>query len=305
MQTNKKMNEYLDVSFRRIVENLDQAILVLGGDLVESPAVEYANPAFARWVGAHNDEIAGNSLAFLFAPEDREYLMQTLLMTIETGRDQVASLGFVGLDRHHRKIDFIVKPFHRKMGAPVSCMLIEKAQKDNADLAVSGDQSQDLWKAQQNDPETGVFNRRYLYEQIERECLRLQRYGSVYTLLSIELIPTSEEDTDRELGVIDAVFALVAGILQEAFRTQDIIGRNQPDQFIVLLPETKLTHAMDVAERIRHDVAKMNNHSLVGFDLAIGITEGKAVDAHFSGSLDRLEQAIEKARMTRGVAYYL
>ena len=129
MQTNKKMNEYLDVSFRRIVENLDQAILVLGGDLVESPAVEYANPAFARWVGAHNDEIAGNSLAFLFAPEDREYLMQTLLMTIETGRDQVASLGFVGLDRHHRKIDFIVKPFHRKMGAPVSCMLIERPKR--------------------------------------------------------------------------------------------------------------------------------------------------------------------------------
>ncbi len=305
MQATKKVNEYLDVNFRRIVENLDQAILVLGGDLLEAPEVEYANPAFARWVGAHNDEIAGNSLAFLFPPEDREYLMETLQMTVETGRDQVASLGFTGLDRHHRKIDFIVKPFLRKMGAPVSCMLIERAQKDSADFAVQGDHAMDLWKAQQNDPETGVFNRRYLYEQIERECLRLQRYGSVYTLLSIELISTSEDEGDRELGLIDAAFALVAGILQEAFRTQDIIGRNQPDQFIVLLPETKLSRALDVAERIRHDVARLNHQSLVGFDLAIGITEGKAADVHFSDSLDRLEQAIEKARHTRSVAYFL
>ncbi len=288
--------------YERLLDQLEMAVLVLAGDLKTQPEVVYSNAAFSQWIAASSEELTGASLAFLFSAKDSDDMTKAIALVCKSGADQVISLNFTGHDKNHRQIDFVIKPFKTRRGKIVACLLQELQRKPLLDMV---DPKDDLrWHAEQKDSESDVFNRRYFYEQVERECLRLYRYGSVYTLIGVELL--IDEEVKAKVSDWDKKFLSAAKILKEAFRSQDIIGRNQPDQFIVMMPETKLSQALYVAERLKRafndDYAKGN-----GVRVAIGVTEGKVTDQHFSDTLERVEASLENASASLGrkVAYSL
>lgn len=288
--------------YERLLDQLEIAVLVLAGDLKGQPDVVYSNAAFSHWVAASAEELANASLAFLFSVKDCEEITKAVALVCETGADQAISLNFTGHDKNRRLIDFVIKPFKTRRKKIVACLLQELQRKPTLDLADPQDNLR--WHAEQKDCESDVFNRRYFYEQVERECLRLYRYGSVYTLIGVELL--IDEAVKAKVSDWDTKFLSAAKILKDAFRSQDIICRNQPDQFMVMMPETKLSQALYVAERLKRafsdDYAKGN-----GVRVAIGVTEGKVTDQHFSDTLQRVEASLENASASLGrkVAYSL
>jgi diguanylate cyclase (GGDEF)-like protein len=119
------------------------------------------------------------------------------------------------------------------------------------------------------DPLTNLYNRRHFLDLAEVEFLRCRRSGSILSLLLIDIDQFKlVNDTHGHLtgdGVIQMVSALVSGSL----RVTDTVARFGGEEYIVLLPETKMAQALQLAERIRRSIASSPLH---GADRTIAVT---------------------------------
>jgi diguanylate cyclase (GGDEF)-like protein len=101
---------------------------------------------------------------------------------------------------------------------------------------------------------TGLFNRRYFFEQLEKEIQRARRYRRVFSLLMMDLDDFKRyNDTHGHLRG-DEVLREVARLLLGTTRRADVVARFGGEEFVVLLPEIDDQGAEVVAEKIRSAV---------------------------------------------------
>ena len=105
------------------------------------------------------------------------------------------------------------------------------------------------------DPLTGVFNRRYLMEQLPREIDRAARYGRRLsaTMCDIDHFKMINDTHGHLTG--DEVLKWFATCLQKGVRTSDWIARYGGEEFVIVLPETNVTNAATAAEHLRKHIA--------------------------------------------------
>jgi diguanylate cyclase (GGDEF)-like protein len=142
------------------------------------------------------------------------------------------------------------------------------------------------------DPLTGVFNRRYFFERMQAQMDYLAR--PVYcSILMIDI--DHFKQVNDSLGHIagDQVLQAFAQRLHALLRSSDLIGRIGGDEFIVLLPDTRLENAQRLAERLCLQVAaepvETQDYGKCMLTISIGIAECSA-----SGS-NTLQQIIVQA----------
>lgn len=101
------------------------------------------------------------------------------------------------------------------------------------------------------DPLTGLNNRRYLFERAEQEYKRSSRYGSPLSIMIMDLdhFKVINDTCGHHEG--DRALQVFTSICKEMTRTTDLLGRIGGEEFMMILPETELDKAMQVAERIR------------------------------------------------------
>ena len=88
------------------------------------------------------------------------------------------------------------------------------------------------------DPLTGVYNRRYLMEQLPREIDRAARYGRQLSTIMCDVDHFKKiNDTHGHLTG-DEVLKWFATTLQSGVRTSDWIARYGGEEFVIVLPET-------------------------------------------------------------------
>ena len=107
------------------------------------------------------------------------------------------------------------------------------------------------------DPLTGLFNRHKLSESLETEVERAVRYSRPVSLIMMDLDDLKGvNDTQGHVGG-DVVLQRVADAIRGHVRRLDLATRFGGDEFLVLLPETTLEDAEQVAERIGEEVKKI------------------------------------------------
>lgn len=123
---------------------------------------------------------------------------------------------------------------------------------------------------------TGLYNRRYLENVLERECRRAVRAGRPLSVLVIDIDHFKRfNDTWGHDGG-DAVLKKFAELLRTSFRGEDIACRYGGEEFVVLLPETTFDEAFARAEELRlhvHQVSVEHRQQPMG---AIAISIGVA-----------------------------
>lgn len=135
------------------------------------------------------------------------------------------------------------------------CILVE----DATDAYVYQQQLQQsvarLQLANRTDGLTGVFNRSYWQQQLGYEIQRAERYQHPLSLLLFDLDKFKQlNDHYGHLGG-DAVLIEVARLVAALLRDTDLLGRYGGEEFGIILPETDLTGAMQVAQRLCSAVA--------------------------------------------------
>lgn len=102
------------------------------------------------------------------------------------------------------------------------------------------------------DPLTGLYNRRYLEEQLGHIHAMATRMRRPYALLALDLDNMKHvNDTFGHAAGDDAIRSF-ADELRAAIRAGDLAVRMGGDEFIVVLPEAQTPEAVSLAQRLRH-----------------------------------------------------
>jgi diguanylate cyclase (GGDEF)-like protein len=97
----------------------------------------------------------------------------------------------------------------------------------------------------------------------------------------------------------DAALRAAAGALRQAARRADTAGRLGGEEFALLLPETTLTQAVVVAERIRRDVAAItvpHGNTPIRFTCSIGVAEQTPAVNDLDALLRSADEAMYEAK---------
>jgi diguanylate cyclase (GGDEF)-like protein len=131
------------------------------------------------------------------------------------------------------------------------------------------------------DPMTGVLNRRAFFSQAAVEWARCMRSHRPLSLLTSDIDFFKKVNDTHGHQVGDLVIKDFATRAQQMLRMPDVLARFGGEEFTILLPDTGLTEARNVAERIRREIENHRDKALPRYTVSIGlsVTHGKAGDA--------------------------
>lgn len=131
------------------------------------------------------------------------------------------------------------------------------------------------------DPLTGVFNRRGLFQLGEREVERALRFHDPLSVAMLDLDHFKQVNDTYGHPIGDRVLHKLAACCRMQMRNVDVLARYGGEEFILLLPETDLANATQVAERVRESIATLvvsaePNQSATGKTVHITVSLGVA-----------------------------
>lgn len=128
---------------------------------------------------------------------------------------------------------------------------LQKVEVMQRDLAR---QNQELLVLATRDSLSGVLNRRALFEAFDNLLTQANQQGGEVSCLMVDIDRFKSINDRYGHGVGDKVIKMVAGALNDTARATDLVGRYGGEEFCVLLPDTPLEEAREVAERIRRAI---------------------------------------------------
>lgn len=145
---------------------------------------------------------------------------------------------------------------------------------------------------------TGIANRRFFLRTAEAEYERFLRYKRPFSVLMVDIDHFKKINDRFGHAVGDEALRLVAKMLSDSKRETDLIGRIGGEEFALLLPETGLSGATDIAVRLRRSCHSVNIHTLepVFLTVSIGATQARTGDASFDDILRRADAALYQAK---------
>jgi diguanylate cyclase (GGDEF)-like protein len=150
------------------------------------------------------------------------------------------------------------------------------------------------------DPLTGLFNRRYLEQVLERECRRAVRSRRPLTLLALDVDHFKQfNDTWGHDGG-DAVLRELGTLLKANFRGEDVPCRLGGEEFVVLMADAALDTARDRAEHLRRIVqqlpVKFRSQTLSSITISVGLAAFPEHGASPEGLLETADRALYQAK---------
>ncbi|HEY1360416.1 MAG TPA: diguanylate cyclase [Thermoleophilaceae bacterium] len=132
------------------------------------------------------------------------------------------------------------------------------------------------------DPLTGLYNRRFLLEAVQKEIDRQRRAGSSVSLVLFDLDDFKRINDRHGHGVGDEVLFRFGEIATGLIRPMDSFARLGGEEFALLLPETDQLDALLVAERVRAAISRQELVPGVTLRVSAGIStcpgDGDTVD---------------------------
>jgi len=122
---------------------------------------------------------------------------------------------------------------------------------------------------------TGLHNHMYFQEQVELEIERARRFDRQFSILFIDLDRFKVINDTLGHTVGNSMLRQLAAVLKEHTRNMDTVARYGGDEFALILPETDLRAAIDLAERLRSAVEE-TSFQVVPIDQFIA--EGSTAD---------------------------
>jgi diguanylate cyclase (GGDEF)-like protein/PAS domain S-box-containing protein len=118
---------------------------------------------------------------------------------------------------------------------------------------------------------TEIYNRRKIDSCLQQEYERSKRYGSLFSVLMIDVDYFKNVNDKYGHFVGDKVLHRLAILLNENTRTVDEVGRWGGEEFLVVCPETGLKDAVTVAENLRKAVELHEFPEVGHITISIGI----------------------------------
>ena len=145
---------------------------------------------------------------------------------------------------------------------------------------------------------TGCYNKKQIEILLEKFLSESLRYNVPLSIMMLDIDHFKKVNDTYGHLVGDFILKEVANILKSTIRHSDACGRFGGEEFIIILPNTKLIGAMKLAERIRKNIQNHEfifNNTKIFVTISIGITSASKTDSIFS-LIERADEALYEAK---------
>lgn len=253
-----------DSSFcQTIAERINTGVLVVD--------VDYKIVEFNRFMQVHahkkQQDVIGQSVFDVFPELPKRWFERKLASVI-----QLNSPSFCSWEQRHHLFELphtrpittdsmymaqncTFMPITGEHGISHVCILIEDATDVAHYQGKLNHALEELARANRIDGLTQVFNRKHWEECLDKEFSRARRYGHNVALIMFDLDHFKKLNDTYGHQAGDRVLVDTASRIKSLLRLCDQFGRYGGEEFAIILPETDLSGALDVAERIRASIA--------------------------------------------------
>lgn len=138
------------------------------------------------------------------------------------------------------------------------------------------------------DPLTGLFNRRFMEESLQRELLRSDRNGQPLGVLMLDIDHFKHFNDRYGHDAGDLLLSEAAKIMSDRIRASDITCRYGGEEFIIVLPDSSQEIALDCAERIRFEISQLRLNYQDRQLEPVTVSVGVAIYPHHAQTADNL-----------------
>jgi diguanylate cyclase (GGDEF)-like protein/PAS domain S-box-containing protein len=169
-----------------------------------------------------------------------------------------------------------------------------RALADHTALALSNLMLREQLRAQSlSDPLTGLYNRRYMYQQLARLIAVWERGGATFAVILIDVDHFKSFNDRFGHDVGDEVLVAIADVLQNEVRKSDIACRMGGEEFVILMSGASAELARERAELLRTSVKALKIKG--AGDEVVTISAGVALYPEHGSDTFALMRAADKA----------
>ena len=263
----KELKKVVDVSWAAIIliEENDLYFLALSSEIGSAWKVGERVPikgTATEWVATHKKSVVESDLS-------QESRFETAKYHLKQG---VRSIAYLPLIAKGKAIgSLVVASCNPNAYSQRHVMLLEQLA---SQIAMPVENSRLYAEAEEKariDELTGLLNRRSLGELIISEIGRHSRYGGVFSMIILDLDSFKAFNDSYGHLAGDKLLREIGSIMKGTIRSADQAFRYGGDEFAILLAQTTIEAAYEVAERVRQRVALEVEAGHVSITVSLGL----------------------------------
>ncbi len=299
--------EELEKSNQAIIDTKNRLQNVITGaelgywDWNYQTGVYEVNDRWLEMLGLSRDDINNDNSDWSdrIHPDDRENMMAAVEKSIKLQTPYIVDIRMRHKKGHWAWIQCSGSLIESTPGAHAPLRLCGTYQ----DISYRKTIEKELEYQAKHDYLTNLFNRTELEKRFQEEIIRARRYQHKFCTFMID-IDHFKQINDRyghQSG--DHVLKQFSAFLQDTIRTSDYVARYGGEEFVVILPETAVNEAEELAERLRAKTSELSielNKASLSITISIGIAcypqHGKLYDKLLEASDSAMYKAKQMGR---------
>ena len=299
----RRLSEALALQ-RAILDSARQIILSVDRNLV----FRSFNAAAERLLGYKAEEVIGKKTA-LILHDPAEIEERRAVMSQELGRDVsvyemfqgqvlkgmplVQEWSYICKDGSRLPVELSLTRLDDEQGSLLGFLAIV------TDITERKETERQLFELATTDALTKLWNRRHFAEQAERSLIRARRYDEHICIALIDIDHFKRINDTYGHAAGDAVLYHLARALDRMLRGSDFMCRWGGEEFAVLLLNTDPSEALQIAERMRRTVMRLEvnyEDARVPVTASIGLSDCLSCDQSLDVILSRADEALYAAK---------
>jgi len=246
--------------------------------------IQKANQKFENVLGHKAEELEGKNIFSMVHPDDLEQALLVQQQILTAKKNVVFIARFRCKDQSYKYLEW-----HSELvgGNEVYASARDITEKIRLE--------EQLRRLAVRDELTGLYNRHYLDTIIEAHMEQADRYNKFYSMALLDLDHFKDVNDKWGHPVGDDVLKQTASVILGMLRSADILIRFGGEEFMLLLPQTELSGALEVSEKIREAIEAIEHPTVGKRTISIGVAERMRYES-FHNWYRRVDYALYQAK---------
>lgn len=280
-----------ELRYRRLFEAAQDGILILDA---ETGAITDVNPFLIKLLGYSREEFIETKLWDVGAFRDIEASREAFELLQKNEYIRYEHLPLRAKNGRLVDVEFVSNVYLAGGEKVIQCNIRDITERKRAQDALLRNQAL-LREQSVRDHLTGLFNRRYMEETLERELLRAVRKHLSLGIIMLDVDEFKQFNDSYGHAAGDLVLRQLGSLLLKQVRGEDIPCRYGGDEFLIVLPDASL---IATSERAEH-ICKIAVRSHLQFDgqalTAVTLSLGVAVFPEHGVTTEAILKAADTA----------
>ncbi|MBK1692114.1 sensor domain-containing diguanylate cyclase [Ectothiorhodospira mobilis] len=251
--------------------------------------IVYVNAAFEERTGYRREEVLGENPRLLQSGHHDQEFYRELWSTVKGGAPFRATFVNRARDGTLFHLEQTITPVRNRLKEITHFLSIGK------DISERVHMEQALRRMATMDLLTGLPNRSFGEQILEREWNRACRYGEIFSVIMADIDHFKAINDHYGHGVGDQILTRVGQQLRKLTRDSDFAIRWGGEEFLILVPKADAKAACGLAERIRAGVAGETHDPVGRITLSLGVAGYRGGDSR-KRLLRRADDALYRAK---------